>query len=105
MFRSYRASCSLPPCCCCCDFKDCVLWGDIGLRNTLRLTAADGLDAPWQSQSSSPGLLLCRCVAALLVKAFPRKCTSHPIKVEVRRAIVCARGLSGAGLGNGERGR
>lgn len=76
-----------------------------GLRNTLRLTAADGLDAPWQSQSSSPGLLLCRCVAALLVKAFPRKCTSHPIKVEVRRAIVCARGLSGAGLGNGERGR
>lgn len=72
---------------------------------TLRLTAADGLDAPWQSQSSSPGLLLCRCVAALLVKAFPRKCTSHPIKVEVRRAIVCARGLSGAGLGNGERGR
>lgn len=76
-----------------------------GLRNTLQLTAADGLDAPRQSQSSGPSLVLCRCVAALLVKAFPRKCTSHPIKAEARRAIVCARGLSGAGLGNGEQGR
>lgn len=85
-----------------------------GLRNKLWLTAADGhrgwmllgnrkapVPAPWLVHRSSTA----RCVAALLVKAFPRKCMCHPIEVEVRCIIVCARELSGAVLGNWEQGR
>lgn len=86
-----------------------------GLRNESELMAADGcrdwmllghrkapVPVPWLGHRLSTAC----CVAALLAKAFPRKRTCHPIKVEVANTtILCARGLSGPVAGSWERGR
>lgn len=88
--------------CCLCAVAVAFCGTLFGLRNKLWLMAADRCQswmllgnrkapvlAPWPGHCSSAASY----VAVLLVKAFPRKCMGHPIEVEVRDAIVHAKGF------------